>query len=46
EALRSGVWASLRYMSLVVGQLISDVERDDLHREVYRTQGKLTSCFG
>ncbi|MFV3287037.1 RHS repeat domain-containing protein, partial [Pseudomonas sp. NY15356] len=21
-------------------------ERDDLHREVYRTQGKLTSCFG
>lgn len=20
--------------------------RDDLHREVYRTQGKLTSCFG
>ncbi|EFW87382.1 RHS repeat domain-containing protein [Pseudomonas savastanoi] len=33
-------------MSLVVGQLISDMERDDLHREVYRTQGKLTSCFG
>ncbi|RMV78024.1 Type IV secretion protein Rh [Pseudomonas amygdali pv. sesami] len=28
------------------GQLISDMERDDLHREVYRTQGKLTSCFG
>ena len=27
-------------------QLISDFERDDLHREVYRTQGKLTSCFG
>ncbi|WP_455667582.1 RHS repeat-associated core domain-containing protein [Pseudomonas asiatica] len=22
------------------------MERDDLHREVYRTQGKLTSCFG
>ncbi|GFZ74946.1 type IV secretion protein Rhs [Pseudomonas amygdali pv. eriobotryae] len=33
-------------MSLVVGQLISDMERDDLHREVYRTQGRLTSCFG
>ncbi|WP_284365182.1 RHS repeat-associated core domain-containing protein, partial [Pseudomonas putida] len=28
------------------GLLISDMERDDLHREVYRTQGKLTSCFG
>ncbi|RMS33031.1 YD repeat-containing protein, partial [Pseudomonas coronafaciens pv. garcae] len=28
------------------GQLISDMERDDLHREIYRTQGKLTSCFG
>ena len=28
------------------GQLISDMERDDLHREVYRTQGTLTSCFG
>ncbi|WP_254601413.1 RHS repeat-associated core domain-containing protein, partial [Pseudomonas putida] len=26
--------------------IISDMERDDLHREVYRTQGKLTSCFG
>ncbi len=26
--------------------LISDMERDDLHREVYRSQGKLTSCFG
>ncbi|WP_459178853.1 RHS repeat domain-containing protein, partial [Pseudomonas syringae group genomosp. 7] len=25
---------------------ISDMERDDLHREIYRTQGKLTSCFG
>ncbi|BCS46960.1 hypothetical protein AAY86_24605 [Pseudomonas amygdali pv. tabaci str. ATCC 11528] len=22
------------------------MERDDLHREIYRTQGKLTSCFG
>ncbi len=22
------------------------MERDDLHREVYRSQGKLTSCFG
>ncbi|PIO91199.1 RHS family protein [Pseudomonas syringae] len=33
-------------MSLAVGQLISDMERDDLHREIYRTQGKLTSCFG
>ena len=28
------------------GQLISDIERDDLHREVLRTQGQLTSCFG
>jgi YD repeat-containing protein len=28
------------------GQLISDMERDDLHREVLRTQGQLTSCFG
>ncbi|MEX6664250.1 RHS repeat-associated core domain-containing protein [Pseudomonas sp. W2-17] len=28
------------------GLLISDMERDDLHREVYRSQGKLTSCFG
>ncbi|EKT4525060.1 RHS repeat protein, partial [Pseudomonas putida] len=28
------------------GQVISDMERDDLHREVYRTQGKLTSSFG
>ena len=28
------------------GQLISDIERDDLHREVLRTQGALTSCFG
>ncbi len=28
------------------GQLISDMQRDDLHREVFRTQGKLTSCFG
>jgi RHS repeat-associated protein len=28
------------------GQLISDIERDDLHREVLRTQGTLTSCFG
>ena len=28
------------------GLVISDMERDDLHREVYRTQGKLTSCFG
>ncbi len=28
------------------GQVISDMERDDLHREVYRTQGRLTSCFG
>ncbi|TDV58950.1 hypothetical protein EC915_1211, partial [Pseudomonas sp. LP_7_YM] len=28
------------------GLLISDMERDDLHREIYRTQGKLTSCFG
>nr|WP_195757157.1 RHS repeat-associated core domain-containing protein [Pseudomonas syringae] len=27
-------------------QLISDMERDDLHREIYRTQGTLTSCFG
>ncbi|MBA1245047.1 RHS repeat-associated core domain-containing protein [Pseudomonas japonica] len=28
------------------GQVISDVQRDTLHREVYRTQGRLTSCFG
>jgi len=28
------------------GLVISEMERDDLHREVYRTQGKLTSCFG
>uniref|UniRef100_UPI00406D0774 RHS repeat domain-containing protein n=1 Tax=Pseudomonas sp. F3-2 TaxID=3141539 RepID=UPI00406D0774 len=28
------------------GLLISDMERDDLHREVLRTQGKLTSCIG
>ena len=28
------------------GQVINGMERDDLHREVYRTQGKLTSCFG
>ena len=28
------------------GQVISDMERDDLHREIYCTQGKLTSCFG
>ena len=28
------------------GQVISDMERDDLHCEVYRTQGTLTSCFG
>ena len=26
--------------------MISDIERDDLHREILRTQGKLTSCFG
>nr|WP_256658686.1 RHS repeat-associated core domain-containing protein [Pseudomonas sp. LP_7_YM] len=28
------------------GLLISDMEHDDLHREIFRTQGKLTSCFG
>ncbi|MFJ3485590.1 RHS repeat-associated core domain-containing protein [Pseudomonas sp. NPDC090202] len=28
------------------GLLISDIERDDLHREIHRSQGKLTSCFG
>ena len=28
------------------GQLISDIERDDLHREVLRSQGLLSSCFG
>ncbi|AKA85922.1 RHS repeat-associated core domain-containing protein [Pseudomonas synxantha] len=28
------------------GQLISDIERDDLHREVLRSQGRLSSCFG
>ncbi|MCW7540925.1 DUF6531 domain-containing protein [Aquabacterium sp. A7-Y] len=27
-------------------QVISDFERDDLHREVLRTQGRLTSRFG
>ncbi|POF96726.1 hypothetical protein BGP81_08305 [Pseudomonas putida] len=27
-------------------QMISYMERDALHREVYRTQGKLASCFG
>ena len=30
----------------VDGQIISDMKRDDLHREVYRAQGKLTRCFG
>ncbi|QKZ07625.1 RHS domain-containing protein [Pseudomonas eucalypticola] len=34
------------YLIALDGQVISDFERDDLHREVYRTQGKLTSCFG
>ncbi|SUD78351.1 YD repeat-containing protein [Pseudomonas putida] len=38
----SGHWHQLN----LDGQVISDMERDDLHREVYRTQGKLTSCFG
>ncbi|WP_084596242.1 RHS repeat-associated core domain-containing protein [Pseudomonas massiliensis] len=28
------------------GQVICDIERDDLHREIYRTQGALTSRFG
>ncbi len=28
------------------GETISDIERDELHREVLRTQGKLTSRFG
>ncbi len=28
------------------GKVISDFERDDLHREILRSQGKLTSCFG
>ena len=28
------------------GLLISDIERDDLHREVLRSQGRLSSCFG
>jgi len=37
--------SNLRQLNLD-GQVISDMERDDLHREVYRTQGKLTSCFG
>jgi YD repeat-containing protein len=27
------------------GQLISDFERNDLHREILRTQGAFTSCF-
>jgi YD repeat-containing protein len=26
--------------------VISDLERDDLHREIHRTQDKLASCFG
>ena len=28
------------------GQVISDMERDDLHREVYCMQGMVSSCFG
>ena len=28
------------------GQLISDIERDELHREILRSQGRLSSCFG
>ena len=28
------------------GQLISDIERDDLHREVLRSQGLFSSCLG
>ncbi|MDN7620244.1 MULTISPECIES: RHS repeat-associated core domain-containing protein [Burkholderia] len=28
------------------GAAVADIERDDLHREVLRTQGKLTSHFG
>ncbi len=38
--------SNLTTLTLPDGQVISDMERDDLHREVYRTQGKLTSCFG
>ncbi|MCA8341231.1 RHS domain-containing protein [Burkholderia cepacia] len=30
----------------VDGAAVADMERDDLHREVLRTQGKLTSRFG
>ncbi|NTY35915.1 RHS repeat-associated core domain-containing protein [Burkholderia diffusa] len=30
----------------VDGAAITDIERDDLHREVLRTQGRLTSQFG
>ena len=30
----------------VDGAAVADIERDDLHREVLRTQGKLTSHFG
>jgi hypothetical protein len=26
--------------------VITDTKHDDLHREVYPTQGKLSSCFG
>lgn len=28
------------------GMVVTDIERDDLHREVLRTQGRLTSRFG
>lgn len=28
------------------GQIITDIERDDLHREVTRSQGQLTTSFG
>lgn len=27
-------------------EIVSDIERDDLHREIVRTQGKLTARFG
>ncbi|WP_334040651.1 RHS repeat-associated core domain-containing protein [Burkholderia ambifaria] len=36
----------IRYRCRFDGAAVADIERDDLHREVLRTQGKLTSHFG
>ena len=30
----------------IADQLVCDIERDDLHREILRTQGRLTTAFG